>query len=80
MRINFEKELPDQLFFLLRDIPKVSLKSIGKIPYTVKTLHNLMSIRKIERIRIGANTAMRREDLVKLLNQKLNPIKFKEKR
>ena len=72
MIVNFEKELPSQLVFLVNQISEVVLPSMGKIPYTSKTLHNLMSTEKIERIKIGKNTAIKREDLAALLDRKLN--------
>jgi len=72
MFINFEKELPEQPFFLLRNLPEVSLRSIGRIPYKPRSIYNLMFSHKIKRIKVGQNTAIRREDLADLLNEKLN--------
>ena len=71
MRIDFDKELPNQAMFLLRNIPEITL-SFGKIPYTVKTFHNIVSAEHITRIKIGPNTAILREDLVGILDRKLN--------
>lgn len=72
MRIDFERELPQQKYFVIRNVGEVVLESIGKLPYSVKTLHNLVSLEKIKRHKVGGFTAISREDFVGLLDRRLN--------